>query len=99
MRGIKRVMTERRRWIFRGGCAMHERHRTQRGFACRTACNRHACRVVQRNAPDGGELREEIVRMLPIDQRTSVTRFSSLKDFGVTRLANSRRIKTEHAVQ
>ena len=99
VRRIERVVAERRGRILERGRAMHERHRPQRRFADRTAGDGEAARLADRNAPHGGELHEQIVGMLAIDQRTAVERFTRLKQFAVPALADGRGIEAEHRVQ
>ena len=65
---------------------MHERHGAECGFTGRTAGDREAGRITERDTPDAGELHEEIVRMLAVDEWPPVKRFSSLKDFGVAQI-------------
>ena len=96
---IKRVMAQWRGRILRCGGPMHERHRTERRFACWTACDREAGLVRDRDSPHAGELHEQIVRMLAVDQRTTAERLAALKDLCVARFADGGRVEAEHAVQ
>ena len=50
------------------------------------------------NRQDAGKLHEEIVRVLAIDQRLPVERFTNLEDLPITALADRGRIQAEHDV-
>ncbi|HET9832381.1 MAG TPA: hypothetical protein VFP91_11745 [Vicinamibacterales bacterium] len=76
---------------------MHERDRSERRFPDRSAGEREPRRVVDGHSPDGGELHEQIVRMLSIAQRSTVERFACLEDFAIPVLADRGGVETQHA--
>ena len=76
---------------------MHERNRPKRGFASGPARQCESGRRGYRNAPHRRELHEQVVRMLPVDERPAVQRFAGLEEFPVAVLADGGRIETEHA--
>ena len=98
---IERVVRQRGKRIFRGRRAVGERDGTESRLARRRACNRQARLARDRCAPNRGELHDQIVRVLPVDQRPSVQRhgFAHLKDLAVSKLARRHQIETEHPVE
>ena len=76
---------------------MHECHGSERRFADRTAGQRESGRLIDSGAPHRGELHEQIMRMLPVDQRPPIQRLARLKDLPVSVLANRRWIEAQHA--
>ena len=99
VRRIERVMPERRDRVFRRRRAVHERDRAERRLARGPARQRETGAVVHRDAPDRRQLHEEIVGMLPIDQRSAVERLAYLEDFAVAALADGRGVETQHRRQ
>ena len=76
---------------------MHEGDRAQRRFADRSAGDRDRGCIRKRYPPGRGQLHEQIVRMLPIDQRPPVERFAHLKDLAIPGFAGGQRIEAQHA--
>src|SRR5205085_9045032 len=85
--------------IVRRRRAVHERYGTDGRLAHGTAGYGESGRGANRHAPDAGDLHEEIVRVLTIDQRTSVDDFARLEYLPITRLADSGGIEAQHRVE
>ncbi len=99
VRRIKRVVRQRSYRVVRGRGSMHERDRSERGLPDRASGQRQPARAADRHAPNGRELHEEIVRVLPIDQRSAVDRFADLKDLAITSFPHRRGVEAEHRVE
>src|ERR671936_291960 len=70
---------------------------TERGLSGGPACDRQRSRRGDRSAPRCGQLHEEIVWVLTVDERLSVQRFADLKDFPVSAGPDRRRVEAEHS--
>ena len=95
--GVEYVVRQRRCRILYARWPMHERRWAECRFANRRSGECHIQPAAERHAPRGGELHEEVVRMLVIRDLKSTVRFALLKDRGVARLAHRERFSTEHA--
>ncbi len=89
-------MAQRRRRIVDGGGAVHVRDRAERRLAHGSAGDGEAGPFRERHAPDRGELHEQVVRVLAIDERLSVERLASLEQLAITLGANRRGVEAEH---
>ena len=98
VRRVERVMAERREYQPRRRSPMHKGHGAERGLARWTTSNGEHT-AAQRHAPRHRELHEEVVRMLPIDQRLAVERLADLEDLTIATFADGRRIQAEHGIQ
>src|SRR5437773_7527921 len=78
---------------------MHECHWSQGRLAGRTARERESGTARYGHPPDRGELHEQIVRVLSIDERAAVQRLANLKDICIACFTGGRGIEAEHAVQ
>ena len=76
---------------------MHEGDGTECRLSDGSAGDRQTRGRVQRDPPDTGELHEEIVGVLMIDEWRAVNRLANLEDFPVTVLAERGRIEAQHA--
>src|SRR5437868_5766168 len=95
VRRVLHVMAERRLRDFRRGRAMRIRDRTERRIAEGRRVD-VADRVIgQRMRILGGELHEEVMRMLRVDDRTTVDRLAGLEQLWIF-LADRQRLETEH---
>ena len=97
VRLVERVMAEWSGRIVHRGWPVHERDRTEGGLADRRAGQRQTGLLVQGQAPDGRQLHEEIVRVLPIDEWAAIEGLAHLKDLPVPGCADGSRIEAEHA--
>ena len=82
--------------ILSGRRTMHESHRPERGLAGEPAGNREAGTASDGDPPDCRELREEIVRMLVVDERRAIERLPDLKDLTIAVLTDGGRVEAEH---
>jgi hypothetical protein len=73
---VEQVMGQRRRGVVRGRRAVHEGDRAQCWFTHWTSSNREPGRRADRDSPDRAKLHEQIVRVLPVDERLAVERLT-----------------------
>src|SRR5256885_1470123 len=80
------------------GRAVHERDRANCRLSDRSAGDRETCLLAHGHAPDSGQLHEQVVRMLMVDQWPAIERLPHLEDFPIAPFADGRRIEAEHGV-
>ena len=94
------VVRDRRFGIVHSGKPMHERRRAERGLAGQAEVDVDVIAIAQRERVSRGELHEQIVRMLAVDERRfAVGGFASLKQQRVAALADGRGLGGEHGAQ
>ena len=89
-------MGERCGGILERRCPVHERHGAERRLAHRRAGKRQRVPAAERRPPDDRGLHEEVVWMLPIDERQVVERFADLEDLTIAILAERGWLEAQH---
>src|SRR6185503_4040029 len=79
VRRVLQVMRQRRRRVLRSGSAVHECSWSKRRFSGITSVNKPARTLTNRNLVSSTQFHEQIVWMLPIDQRLAFVRLTSLE--------------------
>jgi hypothetical protein len=97
VRRVERVMPDRSRRIIGRRSPVHERYRTERRLADRRARHHQTRSTPDRQLPHRGELHQEVMRMLAIDDRPPLPRLADLKQVAVPPLGD--RFEAEHAGQ
>src|SRR5258708_18107044 len=96
VRRVEGVVTERCERIVRCRGTVHEGYRTERRLARRSTGAGQPRLVGQRRTPDRSQLHEQIVGMLPVDERPAADRLAYLKNLAITSLANGGRVEAQH---
>ena len=99
VRRVLEMVPQRRKRVVADGSPMRKRLRTQRRIAHR-ACIQAKDRVRTNLAVvQAGEFHEQVVRMLPVDNRLAIGRLTLLKQLWIKPSSNRRRFQAEHGAQ
>src|SRR5712692_3131439 len=96
VRRILNMMRERGLRNLHRRDSMRKGHRPERGIADRRGVSVSDRSVADIHCIFGGKLHEEIMRMLPIDQRPSMRGLARLEQLGVAALPQEERLQAQH---
>ena len=92
-------MAERCGGVLGRGRAVHEGDRPERRIANRGTREREREAAADRVLPANRRLHQEVVRMLPVDERHAVQRLADLEDLAIAVIAEGERIEAQHQVE
>ena len=99
VRGVLEVMAERRLRDLAGRVAMRKSDRPERGIADRREVQVSERVTAERVRVLHGQLHEEIVRMLPVDELLAERGLAGLKQLRILAARDGRRLEAEHGPQ
>src|ERR1700722_18609405 len=99
MRRIFLMVPERGNRIFARGLSLRISDRPDGGIAYRRSVKAEQRVVRERQIVERGQLHKEIVRVLAVDDRIAVSRFSLLKQLRIIAAADRRRLKRKHCAR